>query len=189
MSTELTPRPSRIDAVLLPISAMACVALGVMAPYCSGIDLIDPKQHRAGAFALALIVAVVASSLTPPVAIAAPIAGANPLMTAFMSFRIGMAKFIIPFIFAFHPTNLIIEKFSLLPFIWIVERTCCCIRLFSSALSAYDARKLTIPEVFLRFVVAFAMLAITPMIHLPAVVIGIALIVIGLSGRAREGKA
>ena len=38
----------------------------------------------------------VASSLTPPVAIAAyaaaPIAGANPLMTAFMSFRLGMAK-------------------------------------------------------------------------------------------------
>ncbi len=123
----------------------------------------------------------VASSLTPPVAIAAyaaaPIAGANPLMTAFMSFRLGMAKFIIPFVFAFYPTILIIEEFSLLPFLWIVVRTCFCIWLFSSALSAYDRRKLPIPEVVIRFITAFTMLALSPAIHLPAIALGIALIV------------
>jgi TRAP transporter 4TM/12TM fusion protein len=123
----------------------------------------------------------VASSLTPPVAIAAyaaaPIAQANPLMTAFMSFRLGMAKFIIPFVFAFYPTILIIEEFSLLPFLWILVRTCFCIWLFSSALSGYDRRKLSIPEIVARFVIAFTMLMINPMIHLPAVAIGIALIV------------
>ncbi len=122
----------------------------------------------------------VASSLTPPVAIAAyaaaPIAGANPLMTAFMSFRLGMAKFIIPFVFAFYPTILIIEEFSLLAFLWIVARTCFCIWLFSSALSAYDRRKLTIPEIIARFIVAFTMLALDPAIHVPAILIGIALI-------------
>ena len=122
----------------------------------------------------------VASSLTPPVAIAAyaaaPIAGANPLMTAFMSFRLGMAKFIIPFVFAFYPTILIIEEFSMLPFLWIVARTCFCIWLFSSALSAYDRRKLTIPEVVIRFVAAFTLLATSPAFHLPALGIGIALI-------------
>lgn len=120
------------------------------------------------------------TSLTPPVAIAAyaaaPIAGANPLMTAFMSFRLGMAKFIIPFIFAFYPTILIIEEFSLLPFIWIVARTCFCIWLFSSALSGFDRRKLSIPEIVLRFVVAFTCLATDPMIHLPAIAFGLALI-------------
>ncbi|WP_420860643.1 TRAP transporter permease [Algirhabdus cladophorae] len=122
----------------------------------------------------------VASSLTPPVAIAAyaaaPIAGANPLMTAFMSFRLGMAKFIIPFVFAFYPTILIIEEFSLLPFIWIVARTCFCIWLFSSALSAYDRRKLTIPEIAARFVVAFTMLVPDPLIHVPAILVGVGLI-------------
>ncbi len=122
----------------------------------------------------------VASSLTPPVAIAAyaaaPIAGANPLMTAFMSFRLGMSKFIIPFVFAFYPTILIIEEFSLLPFIWIVARTCFCIWLFSSALSRFDRRKLTIPETILRFVAAFAMLAHDPMIQGPAIAIGLGLI-------------
>ncbi|WP_299637051.1 TRAP transporter fused permease subunit [uncultured Ruegeria sp.] len=122
----------------------------------------------------------VASSLTPPVAIAAyaaaPIAQANPLMTAFMSFRLGMAKFIIPFVFAFYPTILIIEDFSLLPFLWIVARTCFCIWLFSSALSAYDRRKLSIPEIVARFVVAFTMLAPDPVVHIPAILAGFSLI-------------
>lgn len=122
----------------------------------------------------------VASSLTPPVAIAAyaaaPIAGSNPLMTAFMSFRLGMAKFIIPFVFAFYPTVLIIEEFSLLPFVWITLRTCFCIWLFSSALSAFDRRKLSIPEVVLRLVAAFALLAISPMIQLLAIAVGVTLI-------------
>ena len=123
----------------------------------------------------------VASSLTPPVAIAAyaaaPIARANPLMTAFMSFRLGMAKFIIPFVFAFYPTILIIEEFSLLPFLWIVARTCFCIWLFSSALSGYDRRKLTIPEIITRFTAAFALLAPSPAIHLPVILVGLGLIV------------
>ncbi|SPF75753.1 C4-dicarboxylate TRAP transporter large permease protein DctM [Aliiroseovarius pelagivivens] len=122
----------------------------------------------------------VASSLTPPVAIAAyaaaPIAGANPLMTALMSFRLGMSKFIIPFIFAFYPTILIIEEFSLLPFLWIVARTCFCIWLFSSALSGFDRTKLTVPEIVLRFLTAFTLLAISPVVHLPALAIGVALI-------------
>ncbi|MEO0391209.1 MAG: TRAP transporter fused permease subunit, partial [Pseudomonadota bacterium] len=133
----------------------------------------------------------VASSLTPPVAIAAyaaaPIAQANPLMTAFMSFRLGMAKFIIPFIFAFYPTILIIEDFSMVPFLWIVARTCFCIWLFSSALTGFDRRKLTVSEIVLRFGTAFTCLATDPMIHLPAIGIGLALIAFDV--RAARSKA
>lgn len=122
----------------------------------------------------------VASSLTPPVAIAAyaaaPIAGANPLITALMAFRLGMAKFIIPFVFAFYPTILIIEQFELFTFIGIVFRTCFCIWLFSSALSMFDRRRLSYIETALRFIAAFAALATSPLIYVPAVLIGIALI-------------
>lgn len=122
----------------------------------------------------------VASSLTPPVAIAAyaaaPIAGSNPLMTALMSFRLGMAKFIIPFIFAFYPTILIVEEFQLWTFVWIVARTLFCIWLFSSALSAYDRYKLSIGEVILRLGAAFALLFLNPAIHMPALAVGIALV-------------
>lgn len=134
----------------------------------------------------------VASSLTPPVAIAAyaaaPIAQSNPLMTALMSFRLGMAKFIIPFIFAFYPSILIIEQFNLLPFLWIIVRTCFCIWLFSSALSGYDRGKLTIAEIVLRFVAAFAMLALDPLVYLPALAVGVVLIAFDLR-RLRQGQA
>jgi len=122
----------------------------------------------------------VASSLTPPVAIAAyaaaPIAKANPLMTSFMAFRLGMAKFIIPFVFAFYPTVLIIEEFNLSVFVWIVLRTVFCIWLFSSALSGFDRRKLTWPEIVARMVAAFALLLISPVYHVPALARGIALV-------------
>ena len=135
----------------------------------------------------------VASSLTPPVAIAAyaaaPIAGANPLMTALMSFRLGMAKFIIPFIFAFYPTLLIIEEFSLLPFLWITVRTCFCIWLFSSALSGFDRRKLSWPEIVLRFVTAFALLVPSPMVHLPAIAAGAALLFFDIRSAASRKEA
>ena len=121
----------------------------------------------------------VASSLTPPVAIAAyaaaPIAQANPLTTALMSFRLGMAKFIIPFVFAFYPVLLIVEDFQLGTFVWITLRTLFCIWLFSSALSAYDRGRLSIPEVVLRFVAAFALLALDPQTYLPALAVGLAL--------------
>ncbi|MEM9638169.1 MAG: hypothetical protein AAGA94_11030, partial [Pseudomonadota bacterium] len=43
------------------VSAAACFALGLIAVYSSGIDLIDPKLHRAAGFALALVVGIVAS--------------------------------------------------------------------------------------------------------------------------------
>ncbi len=123
----------------------------------------------------------VASSLTPPVAIAAyaaaPIAGANPLTTSLMSFRLGMAKFVIPFVFAFYPTVLIVEQFSLLPFVWIVIRTCFCIWLFSSALSAYDRGRLSIPEIALRLVCAFVLLMSDPFFQIPAIVVGLTLII------------
>jgi len=132
----------------------------------------------------------VASSLTPPVAIAAyaaaPIAGANPLMTSFMAFRLGMAKFIIPFIFAFYPTILIIEVFDPVIFTGIVVRTLFCIWLFSSALSAYDRGKLSWPEVILRFAAAFAILFTDMAVYLPATALGIALIAWDLRRNAQN---
>ena len=122
----------------------------------------------------------VASSLTPPVAIAAyaaaPIAGSNPLITALMSFRLGMAKFIIPFVFAFYPTVLIVEEFHLLTFIWIVIRTLASLWLISSALSAFDRGRLSWVEVGLRLFAAIFILFVNPLIHITALLVGALLI-------------
>lgn len=131
----------------------------------------------------------VASSLTPPVAIAAyaaaPIAGANPLVTALMSFRLGMSKFIIPFIFVYYPTLLIVEEFDLAGFIWIVTRTCFFIWLFSTALSGFDRSRLTIAEIVLRFAAGFGMLMLSPAIQFPAIALGLGLVFLDLR-RARS---
>ena len=83
----------------------------------------------------------VASSLTPPVALAAyaaaPIAGSNPIITSLMAFRLGIAKFIIPFAFAYYPCLLIIEDFSWLEFISIVPRLLISIWFINSALAKF----------------------------------------------------
>ena len=100
----------------------------------------------------------------------------TPLITALMSFRLGMAKFIIPFVFAFYPTVLIIEDFSWLPFIWIVARTVFCIWLFSTALSAFGLKRLNPIEIVLRLVAAFAVLATEPWIQGVALALGLGLV-------------
>jgi len=123
----------------------------------------------------------VASSLTPPVAIAAyaaaPIAGANPFATSVMAFRLGLAQFIIPFIFAFYPSLLLVEQFALGDFIWIALRSCLAIWMMSSALSAYDRSKLTMVEVALRIIGAVMLLMIHPALHLSGLILCLVLIV------------
>ena len=122
----------------------------------------------------------VASSLTPPVAIAAyvaaPIAGANPIMTALMALRIGAAKFIIPFAFAYYPTLLLVQDFDTVSFISIVCRLTLVIYLVSSALSAFDRERIGFISIILRLVIATLCLISMPLIHIPAAALGIILI-------------
>ena len=122
----------------------------------------------------------VASSLTPPVAIAAyvaaPIAGANPIMTAFMALRIGAAKFIIPFAFAYYPTLLLVENFDPLIFASILLRLTLTIYLISSALSAYDRGPLNYASITIRLILAVSCLLTPIAIHGPATVLTIIII-------------
>ena len=104
----------------------------------------------------------VASSLTPPVALAAyaaaPIAGSNPIITSLMAFRLGIAKFLIPFAFAYYPCLLIIDEFSWSEFISIIPRLLISIWLINSALTKFDFTKLSWLEVFLRLALGFLIL-------------------------------
>ena len=118
--------------------------------------------------------------LTPPVAIAAyaaaPIAGANPLMTAFMSFRLGHGKVHHPLRLCLLPDNP--DHRGIQPVAVPLDRarTCFCIWLFSSALSAYDRRKLSMPEVVFVSSRPSQCWLLSPAIHLPAIAFGLALI-------------
>ena len=123
----------------------------------------------------------VASSLTPPVALAAyaaaPIAGSNPIITSLMAFRLGIAKFIIPFAFAYYPCLLIIENFSWLEFISIVPRLLISIWFINSALAKFDFTKLSWTEVILRLSVGFGILFMDVRIQIICLILGSVLLV------------
>ena len=123
----------------------------------------------------------VASSLTPPVALAAyaaaPIAGSNPIITSLMAFRLGIAKFIIPFAFAYYPCILIIEDFSWLEFISIVPRLLISIWFINSALAKFDFTKLSWAEVILRLSVGFGILFMDVRIQIICLILGSVLLV------------
>ena len=118
----------------------------------------------------------VASSLTPPVALAAyaaaPIAGSNPIITSLMAFRLGIAKFIIPFAFAYYPCLLIIENFSWFEFISIVPRLLISIWFINSALAKFDFTKLSWIEVILRLSVGFGILFMDVRIQIICLILG-----------------
>jgi len=59
--TDAAPTASVTTRLFAMAAAFACLALGLITLYSSGVGLIDPKLHRAGGFALALIVAIAVS--------------------------------------------------------------------------------------------------------------------------------
>lgn len=106
-------------AVLLAISAVACIVLGMGMPttgvYILLATLIAPALIQMGVPAMAAHLFILyfgcLSMITPPVAIgafaAANIARTDPLATGFEAVRFGWAVFVIPFLFVFSPSLLL----------------------------------------------------------------------------------
>ena len=129
----------------------------------------------------------VASAITPPVAIAAStISKAEPLSTGFAAVRVGVVMFTIPFVFAFYPELLLIEQaqvaqsldggvsaertylpgydgtIDLAGLAWLLFRLVVALYLVASALSRFDAARLSGFEVSLRLVLAVLVLLKSP---------------------------
>lgn len=90
----------------------------------------------------------IVSNITPPVAVAAfagaAIAGASPMKTGFKAFQLGAASYIIPFIFVYSPTILMIGDPLL-----ILRRalfTIVCMFCLASAVTGFFRQKLSIFE-------------------------------------------
>ena len=103
------------------------------------------------------------SSLTPPVALAAyaaaPIAGAKPFETAVQSVRISLVSFVIPFVFVFNPSLLLIDSFDILELVWVAARLLLAIWLIATGFAGYDTTgRLTAAFRVLRLGAGFAML-------------------------------
>lgn len=121
----------------------------------------------------------VASSITPPVALAAyaaaPIAGSDPFRTGVMAVRLGMAKFLVPFIFVYNPVLLLVEGFEPGLFIFTLARTVTAFWLITSALTGFDRAKLYSWEVALRGVAGIMLLLDWQIAQTAGLILGVGL--------------
>jgi len=177
--------------VTLFVTAIAALMLGMGMPtlpaYLTIVLILGPAMQNLG---LALLTAHmfvfyygVASSITPPVAVAAyaaaSIAEAPPISTAMMAMRIGLVKFAVPFLFAFYPVMLIVPEaqpqgsagFVLQDFIWIIIRLVLFIYLVSSAVISFDQRRLPPWELVVRLALAVAIMLTIPAIQWAATIV------------------
>ncbi len=112
----------------LLLTAAACLILGMGMPTLPayliivlvlGSALMALGVPRLAAHMFVLYFAVL-SAITPPVALAAfaaaPIANANPMRIALLSVRLTMIGFIVPFVFVFNPSLLLVLSFDPLDF-------------------------------------------------------------------------
>ena len=135
----------------------------------------------------------VASAITPPVALAAfaasTITKAEPMATGFSAVRSGIVMFTIPFVFAFYPELLLIDQALIDPtsasnaplpgyengidFIglaWLLLRLILSLYLVATALAQFDSKSLTLVEVFIRLVLALAILMKPEIIQFAAII-------------------
>jgi len=179
----------------LLVTGAAALMLGMGMPtlpaYLTIVLILGPAMQNLGLTVLAahlfVLYYAVASSITPPVAIAAyaaaSIAEAPPIRTAMMALRVGLVKFAVPFIFAYYPVILIVpavfpegSSFSIVDFLTVLFRVLVFIYLISSAVIAFDQRRLPIWETGLRIALAILVMVTVPEIHWTATAIVLAYI-------------
>ncbi len=110
--------------ILLLTSAICCIILGMGMPvtpiYIIVVTLIGPALIKMGIEPLSAHLFIfyfgILSFITPPVCtatyVAAGIAGSEPLRTAWTGIRLGIAAYLVPFIFAFAPALILIGSWT-----------------------------------------------------------------------------
>ena len=115
----------------------------------------------------------VASSITPPVALAsyaaAAIAQANPMQTSLEALRLGVAKFAIPFVFVTYPSLLLVTEFDAMELLFVMIKLPFAIWLICTAFARFDHKPLTGFGVAVRLVLALAILWDDTVIFVPAI--------------------
>ena len=91
------------------------------------------------------------------------------MMTAVYALRIGLVKFLVPFVFAFYPVVLLVEEsgtqFEWWSFLSIILRLMIVIYLVSSAVIGFDRRRLPAWEIAVRLVLGLLIILTDPLIH------------------------
>lgn len=134
---EVFSQPSLQQFISLVLIAIACILMGAGLPttalYIMLVSVAQPALAQMGIPALATHMFVlyygVISEITPPVCAsayaAAGIAGANPFRTGINAFTLGIGKLMVPMVFVYAPTMLIVlpEHFTWDSFL-LVSITC-----------------------------------------------------------------
>ncbi len=128
---EIFTQPSIQQFLSLVLIAIACILMGAGLPttalYIMLVSVAQPALAQLGVAALATHMFVlyygVISEITPPVCAsayaAAGIAGANPFRTGVSAFTLGIGKLMVPMVFVYAPTMLVVlpEYFTWTSFI------------------------------------------------------------------------
>jgi TRAP-type uncharacterized transport system fused permease subunit len=191
------------DSLILAllVAMLACLILGMGLPtlpaYLIIVLIMGPAIAKIGVPLLIVHLFVlyygVLSNITPPVAIAAyaaaPIAGANPLATGVQAVRIAAVGFMIPFVFVYNPSLVLVLGVDWLPFLGALARLLLAIWLVATGTAGVDPDRLTLVERVLRVVLGIALL--TPYIpaQVGAFVVGGALVAFHVLQRRRAALA
>ncbi|MEM8580827.1 MAG: TRAP transporter fused permease subunit [Pseudomonadota bacterium] len=172
----------------LIVTAFACLVLGMGMPtlpaYLIIVLVLGPALQNLGVDTLAVHMFVlyfgVLSAITPPVAIgafaAAPIAGANPMRTAFVALRLATVGFIIPFIFVYEPSLLLVLEFDLLAFLRVSAALLLAIWMLNTGASGFANERLSLLGRAIRLALAATLLVQVAALQLAAIVAALLLL-------------
>ena len=154
--------------VALIVVAIGCTVLGMGMPtlpaYVTVAAIALPSMQALGLQPLTahmfVFMIAVASTITPPVAIAAyaaaSISGGKPIGTAVQASRIGIMIFVIPFAFAYEPLLLTVPEaggvFNWAEYLFLIGRLLVAMYLLASALIGFEVRKLDWWQIAVRLV-------------------------------------
>lgn len=197
---EVTLPPGLYLFFTLTLGMVAAIILGMGMPtvpaYANAALIMGPVLGALGTSIFTAHMFVfyfaVASAITPPVAIAAfaaaSVAKTEPIKTGIAAVRVGFVMFAIPFVFAFYPELLLIDKafiapsgdfidgrpegFQMTTFISVILRLALALYLISSAFTGYDMTPSGKRERWLRFLLGVGVMATTWVVYLPAAVLG-----------------
>lgn len=173
----------------LIVAMASCLVLGMGLPtlpaYLIIVLVLGPAIAKIGVPLLIVHLFVlfygVLSNITPPVALAAyaaaPIAQSNPLATAVQAVRIAAIAFLIPFVFVYNPSLVLVLGIDWLPFLGALLRLSLAIWLVATGTSGVGPHRLSGVERVVRVVAGIAMLTPYPAVQLSAVIVGGGLVV------------
>ncbi len=161
----------------LVVVAVGCLLLGMGVPvgaaYLIIVLIIGPAIGKLGLSLLLthlfVIYYAVLSAITPPVAVAAfaaaPIAGSKPIETGVVAVRLAIAGFLIPFIFVYHPSVVLLEEgFSYAGLAWGVGAFIFSTAAIATSLGGYSRADIGIVQRTVRLIAGVTVLVPVPMV-------------------------